>query len=388
MLFVYTKRKGEMNKMKKAKIVTAMTATALALNLVGITANAEVAPTTEVLTTGVVNTEVPAYPFNDVLQVKLEGNKTYTYSTTIKEGSTVQYDAQALVPRADGETGLPPEYLNFEGKATLVVKDNTGKVVLEAVETAKGDLETEYVQLPGGEYTVEFTTKEGTWKEGAELVLGNRTELPPSDVKITAVESSVDLDKLYPGVETILTGVDVKDGLLTQVEMNEPDAEDYKLVQEFSPDKGYKFKPEKEGMYTFKFTVKDAETGETAETVVEFYIYAKDDVNPPVDENEDEEKPSKPTYTKASGLKMKVAKTTVEPKSNVTVTHSAKGTAVKYKVAIKQKGERNKVVKDYTSSKKVVFKAPSKKGKYIVSVYAKSSKGGKAVHTTKVITVK
>lgn len=369
-----------MNKMKKAKIVTAMTATALALNLVGITANAEVAPTTEVLTTGVVNTEVPAYPFNDVLQVKLEGNKTYTYSTTIKEGSTVQYDAQALVPRADGETGLPPEYLNFEGKATLVVKDNTGKVVLEAVETAKGDLETEYVQLPGGEYTVEFTTKEGTWKEGAELVLGNRTELPPSDVQINGIESSVPEESLKPGVETILSGVDVKDGLLTQVDMAKPDEGYFKVVQEFSPDKGYKFKPEKEGVYTFLFTVKDAETGETDEFVSEVLIYPADGVKPT--------KPTKPTYTKASGLKMKVEKTTVKPKKAVTVTHSAKGTSVKYKVAIKQKGERNKVVKDYTSSKKVVFKAPSKKGKYIVTVYAKSSKGGKSVHTTKVITVK
>lgn len=383
-----------MTDMKKAKIVTAMTATVLALNLAGVNASAQEVNTTQQPTVGVTETTTPVLPEQDEVTVKLEDNKTYTYKVKVREGASVSFAANTFVPRADGETGLPPEYLDHKDKLTLVVKDSTGKVVGEA-SFYDHIFITEGLKLDAGEYTVEVTTKEGLAKEGSVLEVAYYAEGGVYTTFIEGIETSLEGDDIQVGKELTLKGTGVIGASLTQVSLITPNGEEEKVVQDYSPNGEYTFTPTEEGYYTATFKIKNEETGEEAETVQDFYVNPKDtgSVTPPVDgENEgtdeEEEKPTKPSYTKASGLKMSIAKTTVKPKSTVTVNHSAKGTAVKYKVAIKQKGERNKVVKDYTSSKKVAFKAPSKKGKYIVSVYAKSSKGGKAVHTTKVITVK
>lgn len=100
------------------------------------------------------------------------------------------------------------------------------------------------------------------------------------------------------------------------------------------------------------------------------------------------ETPTPAPYKKASNLTVKLSKAKVKPKAKVTVTNKAKGTSIKYKVAIKEKGGKNKIIQNYSTKKKTTFKAPTKKGTYTVTVYAKSSKGGKAIHKTKKLTVK
>lgn len=381
--------------MKKNQIVTAMTATALALNLVGITANAEEVNTVETPTTGVVETTNPVLPTNDVVSAVLVDNKTYKYDVKVSANSTISIDASALVPPAKGNEGLPPEYIDFNGtNATLVLKDASGKEVVKG-EVINGSLFATTEGLPEGTYTVEVAIATGVAVPNGEVRVGFYEEGKKSNITIDGIEADADVTALKVGQTIKLKGVNVTEGVLTQVMVKGPNDEDFSVAQEFSPSVEFDFTPKEEGNYTVRYNLLDEATNEVAHLDVDFQINPADEnVKPPVvdgGDKEDEDKPSqpsKPTYTKASSLKMSVSKTKVKPKSTVTVTHSAKGTSVKYKVAIKQKGERNKLVKAYTSAKKVSFKAPTKKGKYIVSVYAKSSKGGKSVHTTKVITVK
>lgn len=384
--------------MKKKQIVTAMTATALALNLVGITANAEEVNTVETPTTGVVETTNPVLPTNDIVSAVLEDNKTYKYDVKVSANSHISIDASALVPPAKGDEGVPPEYIDFNGtNATLVLKDASGKEVLKG-EVTNGTLFATTEGLPEGTYTVEVAIATGLAVPNSELRVGFYEEGKQSNITIDGIEADADVTALKVGQTIKLKGVNVTEGVLTQVMVKGPNDEDFSLAQEFSPSVEFNFTPKEEGNYTVRYNLLDEATNEVAHLDVDFQINPADEnVKPPVvdggdKEDEDEPsvptKPTKPSYTKASALKMAVSKTKVKPKSTVTVTHSAKGTSVKYKVAIKQKGERNKVVKAYTSAKKVSFKAPTKKGKYIVSVYAKSSKGGKSVHATKVITVK
>lgn len=349
--------------MKNLKIVTALTATALTFTFAATPVHAATA--TPIVTT-LSNNLAAGEMTTDVF----ENETLYTNDVYIPANTFVQFSASAH-PRV--EEGEMYDSIDLSKEVNFVLKDENGKVVATGtpgdMENTQPSLFISGDQFAEGSYTLEYTSSTNIASDNDVIEFSYYAEQSFNDVSIVSIDAST--DDFYVGTPSTLDATVTKEGLLTQVEVLTPGEKDFKVVQAFGDDTEYVFTPTKEGVYEVRYTVQDPETEEVSTLSAQYDVQAA----------------KANAFVAASKLTAKFSKTTVKPKATVTVNASAKGTAVKYKIAIKENG-KNKIVKNYTASKKLTFKAPTKKGKYVVTVYAKSSKGGKVVKTTKTITVK
>jgi len=356
--------------MKKLKIATALTATAIVFSSTNTFASAQVIPSATAHT--LANNLVAGEMTTDLL----ENDTLYTNDVYIQENTFVEFSVSAH-PRV--EEGEYYDSIDLSKETTFVLKDENGNVVATGVPgdmiNTQSSLFISGDNFAEGSYTLEYTSSSQIAGDNDVVEFNYYAQEASNDVTIASIQSST--DEFYVGIPATLEAIVSKDGLLKQVEVLAPNEDDFSIVQPFGESDTYIFTPTQKGVYEVRYTAEDPETGATDVLTVEYDVKAAPVVTTAPDK----------TFVAASKLTAKFAKTTVKPKAKVTINASAKGTAVKYKVVIKENG-KNKVVKNYTSSKKLTFKAPAKKGKYAVTVYAKSSKGGKAIKTTKNITVK
>lgn len=296
----------------------------------------------------------------------------YSETLTLKAGEKKVYKFNALKGKDLAvaiATSHQDEKNPVQNLLKLEVKDSKGKVVKtgESVKYENIDyLGSQLKALKAGEYTIEVTGLEALPSEGVTVGVALNETASTTKVGI----SSIKLSKkgvLPTKVTTKVTAkLDTKD-VLTKIQVYSPSTKKYKTVKDWGTTKSYNFKQSKAGTYKVKFTVKGDNNIESSKIQKIKVVKAK-------------------TPTK---LKTKLSKTTVKPKAKFTVSNSASGSAIQYKVSYKLKGTKKyTVAKKYTTSKKVTVTAPSKKGKYTMTVYAKQTNGSKTTKVSKEFSVK
>lgn len=331
----------------------------MALSLMSVTASA-----TEVTTLNGVT------PITAQEEVKVPVGYSETF--TLKAGEKKVYKFNALTGKdlaVAFATSYQDEKNHVQNLLKLEVKDSKGTVVKtgEAVKYATINfLGSQLKALKAGEYTIEVTGLEALPTEG--VTVGFALNETASTTK--AGISSITLSKkgvLPTKVTTKVTAkLDTKDAL-TKIQVYSPSTKKYKTVKDWSTTTSYNFKQTKAGTYKVKFIVKGDNNIEQSKTKTIKVVTLK-------------------TPTK---LKTKLSKETVKPKAKFTVSNSASGSAIQYKVAYKLKGvKKYTVAKNYTTAKKVTVTAPSKKGKYTMTVYAKQTNGSKTIKVSKAFYVK
>lgn len=314
--------------MKRLKLATAVTASALLFSF----ATPGVQAQETAVTTSVATKAVTQLPINGKIRTSLASSKTHTYAIQVKNNELIELSATLY----DSQTGDDFLIMPDEG-ASFVLKNDKGEVVQQSkfgdlVGDASYALFITAEAVKPGNYTIEFTPAFNDSKSFIEFKYlfqaGLEMDEEPIAPPITTPETTT---PSTPGQTTPTTPA--------------PSTPDQTTPATPAPS-----------------------TPETTPT--------------------ESETPTPAPYKKASNLTVKLSKAKVKPKAKVTVTNKAKGTSIKYKVAIKEKGGKNKIIQNYSTKKKTTFKAPTKKGTYTVTVYAKSSKGGKAIHKTKKLTVK
>ncbi|WP_010290282.1 hypothetical protein [Kurthia massiliensis] len=328
--------------MKRLKLATAVTASALLFSF----ATPGVQAQETAVTTSVATKAVTQLPINGKIRTSLASSKTHTYAIQVKNNELIELSATLY----DSQTGDDFLIMPDEG-ASFVLKNDKGEVVQQS---KFGDLvgDSSYAlfitaeAMKPGNYTIEFTPAFNDSKSFIEFKYlfqaGLEMDEEPIAPPITTTPST-------PGQTT-------------------PSTPAPSTPAPSTPDQTTPSTPAPSTPETTPSTDAPATTPETTPT--------------------ESETPTPAPYKKASNLMVKLSKAKVKPKAKVTVTNKAKGTSIKYKVAIKEKGGKNKIIQNYSTKKKTTFKAPTKKGTYTVTVYAKSSKGGKVIHKTKKLTVK
>lgn len=219
--------------------------------------------------------------------------------------------------------------------------------------------------LPKGAYTIEIRGLSTIQGDGLSLDFA-LTEDENPDFTFSKIKSSK-VGVLPQKIATTLTPSATDKNVQYKVEVKAPTAKKYKLVRNYGSKMTYKFKSSKVGTHTVKYSIKN-ESGKVHTKTLKIKVVKA--VTP-------------------SKLKVTASKTAVKPKQKVTLKASAKGANLQYKYTYKLKGSKTThVIKNYSTSKTVTFKAPTKKGTYTVTTYVKQTNGNKIVKAVKTIVVK